>query len=351
MSLGVSDTALDKLARYGTSKSGAAGNNNARDFHRFVHREGKTAQVEVTQVPLRIATKRANKAGRRIRLELNIQHPMLLLSSWMEFILKDCPQFFLAGHHLEEPEAFGNVLESFWSNFKKTVPGHVVFEKPREQLRCSLPICVHGDEGRGLGKSPVLVTSYQVIIPWNGSSKLNFKKCFVLISHCSLAVFTILESLKDCLGNLRHSYTTRLLHTVMPSTWYASNDATSDGLTKAIADDLTDLFHQGICVEVPFLKFDQFNLKPIACQIIHRLIFVWGCLRMRMVHSVYSMPSCLESRAIGPSFESVGTLRLALRPTESAISVRVKHLVCLVMVPCPWFKMFLDFVDWVCLAC
>lgn len=49
---------------------------------------------------------------------------------------------------------------------------------------------------------------------------------------------------------LRHSFTTRLLSCVIPSNWYAKHDASVIGIMDAIANDMTDLFENGITVSV-----------------------------------------------------------------------------------------------------
>ena len=57
---------------------------------------------------------------------------------------------------------------------------------------------------------------------------------------------------------LRHSYTTRLLYSVMPASWYAKSDKTLDALNACMARNLVDLFHNGIEIEAPWL----FSLTP-----------------------------------------------------------------------------------------
>ena len=44
----------------------------------------------------------------------------------------------------------------------------------------------------------------------------------------------------------RHSYTTRLLHSILPASCYASDDKSIDGLHAAIAAELTSLFYDGL---------------------------------------------------------------------------------------------------------
>lgn len=172
-----------------------AGNNNARDFHRFVHREEKAFPVDISQVRLRIKTKKKNNAGRLIKKECMVDQPCIMLSSWMASILRDCPEFFLAGHTVEDPDAEA-MLDQFWQNYEQCESSHPIFEsKTREERKRCIPVCVHGDEGRGLSKTPVLVISYQVVIPWNGETVLNFKKYLRSISCQLLALCTTVQLL------------------------------------------------------------------------------------------------------------------------------------------------------------
>ena len=61
----------------------------------------------------------------------------------------------------------------------------------------------------------------------------------------------------------RHSFTTRLLYTVVPSTWYAKDDATIDALHQCLADDMGDLFHHGVSVKVQWQKTYSIFLNPL----------------------------------------------------------------------------------------
>lgn len=40
----------------------------------------------------------------------------------------------------------------------------------------TLPIYLHGDEGRGQAKKPLLVISYQSVLGWNGPDRVNSTK-------------------------------------------------------------------------------------------------------------------------------------------------------------------------------
>lgn len=92
---GVTDPELDKLARYRKSKSGRSGKNAARDFHRYVHRDGKLFGVKVSSFKVPVRKRIRTSSGRRRHKEIRIQHPIILLSSWMEAMFKEYPNFFL----------------------------------------------------------------------------------------------------------------------------------------------------------------------------------------------------------------------------------------------------------------
>lgn len=244
------DPELEKLGRYRKSASGKSGRNAARDFHRYIHRDGKCFPVQISHVLLPIRMKKPNKAGRRINVEEHVNFPIITLSDWMASIMKTAPQFFLAGHCLSQVHKYGPMFQRFWDGYQQDCPGHPIFSKPRSERKCCIPICLHGDEGRGLSKTPLMVLSYQVVIPHNGENSLNIKKQFGWIVNCFSTSSSFLSKWTGIASKFepRHSFTTRLLFSLLPATWYAKGDGSIDGLAKAIADDLTKLFHDGVLV-------------------------------------------------------------------------------------------------------
>ena len=65
--------------------------------------------------------------------------------------------------------------------------------------------------------------------------------------------------------DLRHSFTTRLLHSLIPATWYASKDASVFDLCQALANDLTALLHTGVSVDVTYQTY------------VEKIYFFWRC--------------------------------------------------------------------------
>ena len=88
--------------------------------------------------------------------------------------MADHCRFFLGGRTLSDEHAWGDMLARFWADFEKIESGHPVFrDKTPTQRKSCLPLCFHGGEGRGLGKVPLLVLSYQELIPFTGEQNLN----------------------------------------------------------------------------------------------------------------------------------------------------------------------------------
>lgn len=89
--------------------------------------------------------------------------------------MRDCPKFFLGGFTpLRDEQEYGDMFATFWSNFQTIQPSHPIYsQKSDEERRRCIPYAWHGDEGRGLCKVPLLVLSYQVLIPFTGPDNLN----------------------------------------------------------------------------------------------------------------------------------------------------------------------------------
>jgi hypothetical protein len=77
--------------------------------------------------------------------------------------------FFLGGNTLDDnAKAFRGELDRFWRNYRKIDPTFPFFRDNSESCyeHC-IPIALHGDEGRGRAKQPILVMSVQPLLPLN----------------------------------------------------------------------------------------------------------------------------------------------------------------------------------------
>ncbi|CAK8992215.1 Uncharacterized protein SCF082_LOCUS3000 [Durusdinium trenchii] len=167
-SLGASDPLLDEIGRAGpTSKKKFR--NVSRNFHAWINRTKKVLPVKVSTVKLRVLERRP----RLKQVEKNF--PMIGLKSWAEYLLEHSPKFLLAGHSLED-HGYEETFRLFWERYFKLDGNHPVYQNFNESSWGSLvPYCLHGDEGRGKAKRPVLITSYQMIIPQEGLGETNMK--------------------------------------------------------------------------------------------------------------------------------------------------------------------------------
>ena len=165
------DPQIEEIAQLG------AGNyhNAARGLHRYVHRSGKTLDIPIQTIPLRV--RRMKRTGG----ETTMQWPVLRLSTWIRTLIESGgAEFLLAGHQAHEEAEYREIFSRFWERYRSLDPGHAVYAEKTEQERSlTLPFAVHGDEGRGLGKCPVLVETFQPLISFLGEWVLNSLGCQV----------------------------------------------------------------------------------------------------------------------------------------------------------------------------
>ncbi|CAE7493178.1 unnamed protein product [Symbiodinium microadriaticum] len=170
--------------------------NECRNLHAAIHRSGKTFPVSVNTATTRIL----NFKG-KVQMQ-EVEWPVLYLSDWVRSICASGGEMLLAGHTLNEPDRFTSVFETFWDRYKFVNPGHSIYDGSLD-LRFAIPVACHGDEGRGKLKRPVMILSFQ------------------------------------------HSFTSRLLFTVMPSENYYKKQ-TLDMLHAAMVKDLETCYKEGI---------------------------------------------------------------------------------------------------------
>ena len=108
----------------------------------------------------------------RSRKEVRVDWPIIPLSSWVTYELGQGGNFLLAGNSLEEPHMWKPVLRSFWCRYQKMDGGHPLFSSGYD-WDSVIPYMVHGDEGRGRGKQPLLTISFQGILSHYGPHRLN----------------------------------------------------------------------------------------------------------------------------------------------------------------------------------
>ena len=172
---GAHDSKLDGLAGYRRSRTGRKrGSNAARDFSRWVHRNNKAFPVKISTIHIPVLLKKRNKTGAKKVQRCQVDHHVIHFSDWFRSIMANFPKFFLGGWDRDlDCAKYEAMFSLFWKNFEGLQPNHPIYSKPADIRARSVPIAIHGDEGRGLAKVPLLVISFQVLIPFTGENNLS----------------------------------------------------------------------------------------------------------------------------------------------------------------------------------
>eukprot|EP00439_Symbiodinium_sp_Y106_P055059 s324_g7.t1 len=147
-----------------------------------------------------------------------VWYPCIYPSTWMSYLLKNQSYLVLGGVDIQEPSKWQGVLSDFWRLYLQYDNCHIMNEPGSPAQTHTIPLYLHGDEGRGKYKLPIMVEAIQPCLSWKGTA------------------------FKNSSG---HTYTTRFLFTVIPAELYWK-DATLDALNNALRNDLTALFKEGL---------------------------------------------------------------------------------------------------------
>lgn len=89
-------------------------------------------------------------------------------------MLAEYPYLLFGGASNDEA---GDQLEAFWTCYKFVHPEHEAFKKPMNHLRSTLPLAVHGDEGRYLKKGNFMVCTIETLLGNHGPKKDGGESC------------------------------------------------------------------------------------------------------------------------------------------------------------------------------
>ena len=109
------------------------------------------------------------------------------METWVQYLLRNKPQFLLAGHRLQDDHLWGEVFATFWQQYRNYDPEHPVFCEAFDMKAC-IPYMLHGDEGRGLARKPLMIISWQPLISHRGLGECNDSSLFDPISESFDAV-------------------------------------------------------------------------------------------------------------------------------------------------------------------
>ena len=129
--------------------------------------DGWCIPVRVSETVLRIKNVRTRK-------EHNVAWPVLKLSDWAATELSKGGEMFLGGCNVCDEVSWRALLRGFWARYYEKDPGHLLYD-PEMGLNPEtvIPYMLHGDEGRGRNKQPLLSISFQCLISHYGEHRLN----------------------------------------------------------------------------------------------------------------------------------------------------------------------------------
>ena len=213
------------------------------NLQKLLHKSGHQLRVRFSFIstPVRLAPRGVTKKAL-------VKFPLLKLSDWCQTIFSKGGHCLLGGQNLDQAKQFGLTLRLFWERFKIIEPQLPFFNEPGHNWDFCIPFLLHGDEGRGSAKRPVLVLSAQPMITSPDMSTSNLKGSQMLHVSRILAfihfmwwssVYTII------VVPVRHTFCSRLLLTVIPSGMYVK-DHTLQTLLGAVVNDINTLHHDGV---------------------------------------------------------------------------------------------------------
>lgn len=216
----VSKSSLGRLAEMGEK-------NSERDVHRLTKKFKLTLPVQMSTF----------KVGRE-------QIHYIKMTAWAQFLLSRNLWHHLAGLDSPDMDKCQQTWTLFWERFKKMRPSHEVFGRPGFDFSRCCGLLLHGDEGRGLRKSAVLVLAAHSILGYG--------------------IRTSRKSNKDDvhkLNYLKSTWVTRFLLGILPKSMYSMDENAGqddecddggfqsdvyEGLLNVVAKDLRHLFEHGI---------------------------------------------------------------------------------------------------------
>ncbi|CAE7624401.1 unnamed protein product, partial [Symbiodinium microadriaticum] len=135
------DSEASKASVVGASK--VSEDNAERDSKRLLKRFGLTLAIPISS----------------IYLDGGIELPWLKTSDWLAYLIRKTPELVCGGYR--DVKEAQHMRQEFWRKYRAFQPQHEVYKK--SDLKNVIPICVHGDKGRGYGKNPMFCFSFECV--------------------------------------------------------------------------------------------------------------------------------------------------------------------------------------------
>ena len=189
-----------------------------RDVHKVVQRQG--TRLEVPMICLSLL-------GERV--------PYIDPRAWAEFIIGRGLSSMFAGLSPDQNHLSPIMWRSFWNQFYKLNPHHPVFEESdfnENDWGYTIGLYIHGDEGRTLKKSGLMVTALQSCLGKGFDNKRLKRDAF--------------GDFKPQVNFTGHTFTNRFVNFVMPKTLYATKPDIYHEALAELSKSLRSLFDSGI---------------------------------------------------------------------------------------------------------
>lgn len=223
MAIRTAKAVIEEVPEASTSSLGALAacteTNSERDLHRLTRKYNLTLPIQISEAGVG---------------ETFI--PYFKFSDWAKWLLSLNMWHVLCGLHRADTNKCRKRWTDFWLHYRDLYPNHHIFGEHRDLSRtCGL--LIHGDEGRSVGKTAIMVVSVHSILGFGLASagRKRDRKEFG-----AGGMFLNYKSPTWC---------TRFLLSVMPKQYYSDDAGDQDSfqdLMRTIATDLKHLCEEGL---------------------------------------------------------------------------------------------------------
>ena len=213
LAIRTAQSVVEEVPQASSSSIGALGRGDQRQPEKVVHKLSEKFKLTLP-IPMTDVKMGAHKI------------PVLMMSNWARFILDMNLWHHLCGLTKRKQRQCHAILTEWWKRFKAMRPRHPIFQRTDLDLGNTCPLLLHGDEGRSLGKSPILILSTHSVLGYGlSTSETNQKKAYLRMN----------------LNYEKPSWATRFLMSAVPKALYGDTEEIDEGEDSVDSDAIQDL--------------------------------------------------------------------------------------------------------------
>ena len=142
--------------------AGRSQQNACRNLHSLIHRCGLTLPLRIHTIEIPVKKLKPKVA------KVWVHYPVILPSTWTKYLLSEHSRFLLGGHDLKHETCWRQELRQFWETYLQGDSGHPMSQTSAPPKDCTIPLYLHGDEGRGKFRLPIMVQAVQPVLSFKG---------------------------------------------------------------------------------------------------------------------------------------------------------------------------------------